>query len=152
VFRSKQDLKPKHMVRGMNEHLIKTIEQDLRQVVQTEIMRFRDRYRECKNVDSIYFNEDFSVIVYDIILHGLVCDQQLNAFVTSDRIYEFQEFRCYIVFEDKEMEFKRNLGHIILLYTPVTNNCFIKTELHEEEIRETAEHIVRAAGEMENEN
>jgi hypothetical protein len=143
------------VVMSMEEQLIKTIEQDLRQVVEAEAHRFRDRYSECQRVDSIYLNEDISVAVYDLQIHGLICHHYLNLFVTSGVIYEFPEFSCYIRFEDKEADFKRDLAHILLLYTPVTNKCFIKVEFHDYEIRETAEHIIKTATaeeEMENEN
>ena len=129
----------------MEQELIKTIEEDLRQVVEAEVLKFRDRYSECKKVDSIYFNEDVSIGVYDIPLHGLICNHYLNIFVTSGALYEFPEFSCYVVFEDKERDFKRELAHIILIYTPVTNRCYIKTEIHDYEIREVAEHIIKIA-------
>jgi hypothetical protein len=143
------------MVRGMEQQIIKVVEQDLRQVVEAEINRFRDRYTECQKVDSVYLNEDLSIAVYDIQIHGLTCDHYLNLFIAGDRIYEFPEFRCYITYEDKDADFKRHLAHILLLYTP-TNRCYIKVELHEYEIREVAEHIIKtavaAAREAENEN
>jgi hypothetical protein len=129
----------------MEQEPIKTIEADLREVVEAEISKFIDRYSECKRVDSIYFNENVSIGVYDIPLHGLICNHYLNIFVTNDRLYEFPEFSCYVVFEDKERDFRRALAHIMLIYTPVTNKCFIKTELHEYEISDVAKHIVKTA-------
>ena len=81
--------------------------------------------------------------------HGLTCNHYLNIFVSGDRLYEFPEFGCFVVFEDKERDFKRTLAYIMLIYTPVTNTCFIKTELHEYEIREAAEHIIKVAEEEE---
>jgi hypothetical protein len=153
--RSPQTVEPKRVVKPMEEQLIKTIEHDLRQVIQEEAHRFRDRYSECQKVDSIYLNEDVSIGVYDIQLHGLTCNHYLNLFVTSGVIYEFPEFSCFIVYEDKDADFKRDLAHILLLYTPITNRCYVKIELHDYEIRETAEHIIKTATaeeEMENEN
>jgi hypothetical protein len=134
----------------MEQQLIEIIEKELREIVENEIMKFRDRYSECKNVDSIYFNEDFSVGVYDIQIHGLICSHHLNIFIAGEALYEFPEFRCNVVFEDKEMDFRRELAHIVLVYTPV-NRCYIKTETHYYDIRETAVHIVRAAAAEETE-
>jgi hypothetical protein len=133
------------MVRVMEQEIIKTIEADLREVVEAEVFKFRDRYSECKKVDSIYFNEDVSIGVYDVPLHGLICNHYLNIFVTSEALYEFPEFSCYVVFEDKERDFIRRLAHLMLIYTPVENRCYIKTEIHDYEIREVVEHIVRIA-------
>jgi hypothetical protein len=124
---------------------LEAIETDIRQVVETEVSKFLGRYQECKKVDSIFFNEDFSVGVYDIEIHGLVCNHYLNLFVAGEAIYEFPEFRCSVIFEDKEMDFRRELAHIVLVFTPVTNKCFIKTELHHYDIREVAGHIIKIA-------
>jgi hypothetical protein len=131
------------MVMAMKE-LVDLVEKDLREVVEWEMIRFRDRYPECMKVDSIYINEDFGVGVYDIQIHGLVCNHHLNIFVTREALYEFPEFRCWVVFEDTEFGFRRELAHILLFYTPL-NKCYVKTELNETELRETAEHIVRVA-------
>jgi len=43
------------------KELVDLVEKDLREVVEWEMIRFRDRYPECMKVDSIYINEDFSV-------------------------------------------------------------------------------------------
>jgi hypothetical protein len=135
----------------MTQELIKLIEEDLRQVAETEITKFRDRYSECQVVNSIYLNEQISIGVYDIQIHGLSCDHYLNLYIAGDRIYEFPEFRCYITYEDKEADFKRHLAHIVLLYTP-TNRCYLKAEIHYHEPREVAEHIVKAAAAAEEGN
>jgi hypothetical protein len=126
------------------EELVKMVEADLREVVEAEVLKFRDRYRECQKVDSIYINEDFAVGVYDVLIHGLVCNHYLNIFVTSGVVYEFPEFRCSVVFEDKEMDFRRELAHILLIYT-VASRCYIKTEIYYYDIREVAEHLIRVA-------
>ncbi len=133
------------MVMAMDdERLIQMVEKDLREVVEWEILRFRDKYPECMKVDSIFIDEDFSVGVYDIQLHGLVCSHRLNIFVTKETLYEFPEFRCWVVFEDKEMGFRSELAHILLVHTPM-NKCYIMTEIHEYELRDTATHITRVA-------
>jgi hypothetical protein len=131
----------------MEQDMIKIIEADLREVVETEFSRFRDKHRDCKFVDSIYLNEDVSVGIHNIPLYGLVCSHHLNLFVTDRALYQFPEFRCYIIYEDGN--FRRELAHIMLIYTPVENMCFIKEEIHEYELRETAEHIIKAAAEEE---
>ncbi len=132
----------------MAQELVSMVEADLRQVVEAEFMKFRDRHPECTKVDSIYLNEDVSIGVYDIQLHGLICNHYLNLFVTRDIIHEFPEFGCRIVFEDKEANFRRDLGYIMILYTPL-NRCYIKAEIHEYELREAAEYIVKTAAAIE---
>ena len=66
--RIKQDFEPKHVVRDMEhqptQQLVNMIEQDLRQVIEMEVTKFRDRYSECKKVDSIYLNEDISIFQF----------------------------------------------------------------------------------------
>jgi len=62
----------------MRQDLISMIEQDLREVAEAELMKFRDRYVECKQVDTIYLNEDLSVGVYGVLIHGLPCNHYLN--------------------------------------------------------------------------
>jgi hypothetical protein len=131
------------------EELIKTIEADLRQVVETELMKFRDRYPECKLVDSIYFNEHISIGVYDVLIHGLTCNHYLNVFVGGSTLYELPEFSCHVEFIDKEHDYKASLGRIVLVYLPGDNRCYIKTEIHEYELHDTAVFIVRAAAEEE---
>jgi hypothetical protein len=66
----------------MEEDTVKTIEADLRALVEAEINKFLDRYSECTRVDSIYINEDFDTITYDVLLHGLPCDYHINVIVT----------------------------------------------------------------------
>jgi hypothetical protein len=130
------------------EELIAMVERDLREVVGIELMKFRDRYPECIKVDSVYLNEHFSVSVYDIQVHGLRCSHHLNIFIAGNALFEFPEFGCFVEFIDPEYNFKRDLAYIKLVYTPA-NRCYIKTEIHEIEIRETAEHIVRVAAALE---
>jgi hypothetical protein len=128
----------------MAQELIDMVERDLRQVVEAEFMKFRERYSECVKVDSIYLNEHVAIGVYDIQIHSLICSHHLNIFIAGDRLHEFPEFNCYVRYEDKDTDFKRDLGHIVLLYTP-TNKCYVKFEFHEYELREVAEHIMKTA-------
>jgi hypothetical protein len=65
----------------MEEDTVKTIEADLRALVEAEINKFLDRYSECTRVDSIYVNEDFDAVAHGVLLHGLPCDYHVNAIV-----------------------------------------------------------------------
>jgi hypothetical protein len=129
----------------MREDLVRVVEQDLKEVVEAEIQRFRDKFVECKQVDTIYLNEDFNVGIYGIELYGWRCNHYLNMFITRDTIYEFPELSCFLEFEDKEHNFKRDLAYVKLIFTPIPNRCYVKAEIHETELRETAEHIVKVA-------
>ena len=62
----------------MEEEAVKTIEADLRALVEAEINKFLDRYSECARAGSIHVNEDPGAITYDVLLHGLPCDYHVN--------------------------------------------------------------------------
>jgi len=65
----------------MKQDLVSIIEKDLKQVVEVEIQRFRDKFVECRKVDTIYLNEDLSVGVYDMETHGWRCNYYSNMFI-----------------------------------------------------------------------
>jgi hypothetical protein len=129
----------------MEEELVNIIEADLRAIVEEEVNKFNQRYSECIEVNGIWFNEDFSTAIYDKLLHGLPCDIFNNVIVTREHIYEFQDLKCRVVYEDKEYDFRRTLALMVLLQLPFFNRCYIKTEIYYYDIGEVAEHIVRTA-------
>jgi hypothetical protein len=121
------------------EEQVKTIEEDLRALVEAEIKRVLERYSECMRVNSIYINEDFDATIYDTLLHGLPCDYHVNVVITREQLYEIPEWICWVMYED-EVKVRR-LGFIKIVHLPGLNKCYIQTETYESDIREIAEHI-----------
>jgi hypothetical protein len=129
----------------MDEHLVKTVEADLRQLVETEVKRFTEHYTECQEVSSIWTVEDLDVGIYDVMLHGLNCDYHIFIFVTKDQLIEIPQYTCWVTFEDPEHRLYRRLAHIKVLFIPSLNKCYLEKKIHDYDIREVAEHIVKTA-------
>jgi hypothetical protein len=129
----------------MEEQLIKMVEQDLREVIERELNRFLEHFTECERVDDLWVMEDLGVGIEDVKLHGWICDYRSNIFVRRDDVFEIPQFLCWIEFADPESNLYRRLAHINLVYLPRLNKCYIKTDIHDFDIREVAEHIIEKA-------
>jgi hypothetical protein len=132
----------------VDEDLVRTIEADLRALVEAEINKFLERYSECTRVHSIYINEDFDAIIHEMLLHGLPCDYHVNIVITREQLYEIPEWVCWPMYEDGVKT--RRLGFIKIVHLPGLNKCYVQTEIYENDIREIAEHIASTAEAQEN--
>jgi hypothetical protein len=129
------------------EDAVKTIEADLRQLVETEVKRFAEHYTECQEASSIWTVEDLDVSIHDVMLHGLNCDYHNFIFVTKDQLIEIPEYLCWVTFEDPEHQLYRRLAHVKVLFIPSLNKCYIEKKIYHYDIREVAEHIARTGAE-----
>jgi hypothetical protein len=125
----------------MTESLVDVVERDLREVVETEIKKFLERYDECEIVDNIVINEDMCVAKYDVVVHSLPCSIYRNFVISSIGVYEIGEMKCFVTYEDEVEE--EDMGYVVV--GRIADKCFINWYVWENTIRKIARKIVEEA-------
>jgi hypothetical protein len=122
----------------MSDSLIETIKKDIKEIVETEIHKFIEHYKDCKQVDAIYKYWDFKVVKFDVVVHELPCDVS-QGYVVKGKVYdEISNIICYVEYEDKNDTITIAYVEIAKFY----DKCFIKTYIDNERIEETARKII----------
>jgi len=80
--------------------LVDVIRRDLREVVDFEVRRFLDKYRDCEVVDSIYTCLGYIAVKHDVNIDGLPCDVRRNFVLMDHLVDEVSEVACYVMLED----------------------------------------------------
>ena len=128
----------------MTESLVELIKRDLREIVESEIHKFLERYEECEIVDFIpsswcWSNVDVS---FSAIIHSLPCDVTVYSTSTEEKMFEID---CHVEYEDETDVY--DLGWVLIIWRG--NKCLADFHVREIDIGKLARKI---AGEVELDN
>ena len=126
----------------MTESLVELVVKDLKEVVEAEIRRFLEHYKECRVVDAVFTDWHVNVHEFNHMIHGLPCSIETSFVFSGTAIHEIKEVTCYIDYRDEEDGAGLGLIYIIRF----ADKCFAEYKVDENDIRELAEKIVREAG------
>jgi hypothetical protein len=115
------------------------IERDLREVVESEIRKFLERYEDCEHVDAIYRCWSFKVTNFDVITHGLPCDVSRSYIIRGTVIDEISDITCHIEYDSEYKDY--TLGWVEI--ARIGNKCFIVTHVNDERIKDIAMRIAK---------
>jgi hypothetical protein len=125
----------------MTESLVELVVKDIKEVVEVEIEKFLDHYEECKVVDAVFTDWHVNVHEFKHLIHGLPCSIETSFIFSGTAIHEIKEVICYIDYKDEE--YSEGLGLVYIIR--FADKCFADYRVHENDIRELAEKIVREA-------
>jgi hypothetical protein len=125
----------------MTDDLIETIRKDIKEIVESEIKRFLEHYKDCIQVDAIYKYWDFKVMKFDVIINNLPCDIS-QGYIVKDKVYdEISDMICYVEYEDEDNITTLAFVEVATFY----DKCFIDKYVDDERIKEIAKKIVEEA-------
>jgi len=118
------------------ESLVELIKRDVREIVESEIHKFLERYEECEIVDFIpsswcWSNVDVS---FSAIIHSLPCDVTVYSTSTGKML----EIDCHVEYEDEDIY---DLGWVVIKWRD--NKCLADFHIRERDIEKLARKIVR---------
>ena len=119
----------------MAGELVDIIRRDLREVVQSEVRRFLDKYKDCEVVDSICTGLGYVTVKRDVVVDGLPCAVKRSFVLSYHLINEVLEFDCHVELEDDKLACIKVLR--------VADKCFVEVFIDEERIKEIARNIAR---------
>jgi hypothetical protein len=115
--------------------LVEIIRRDLREVVDYEIKRFLEKYRECEVVDAIYDCCYNMFVRREVVVDSVPCDIRTFFMFTFNGVVEIPDIRCSVMFEDDV------LATMEVAWLP--HKCFVEVRVNEERIKEIARNIAR---------
>jgi hypothetical protein len=121
----------------MNGELVAEIKRDLREVVESEIREFLERYEECEVVDFIPWCWSSVDATFSAVIHGLPCDVTVYSTSTGKML----EFDCAVEYEDEGDV--RLLGWVVVKWKD--NKCLADSHVRDEDIEDVAREMVREA-------
>jgi hypothetical protein len=125
----------------VSSQLVEVVKRDLKEVVEAEIKRFLEHYEECKVVDAVFTDWHVNVHEFNHMIHGLPCSIETSFIFSGTAIHEIKEVTCYIDYKDEE--YSEGLGLVYIIR--FADKCFADYRVHENDISELAERIVREA-------
>jgi len=118
------------------------IKRDIREVVETEIRKFLERYEECEIVDFIPWSWSSVDEGFSMVIHSLPCDVTIYSTSTGEKMLEID---CHVEYEDEEEIY--DLGWVLIRWRD--NKCLADFHVREKDIEKVARKIV---GEVELDN
>jgi hypothetical protein len=115
--------------------LVEIIRRDLREVVDYEVKRFLEKYRECEVVDAIYDCYCNMYVRREVVVDGVPCDIRTFFMFTFSGVVEIQSVRCSVMFEDDVLA--------MMEVVKLPHKCFVEVRVGEERIKEIARNIAR---------
>jgi hypothetical protein len=115
--------------------LVDVIRRDLREVVQSEIDRFLEKYRECEVVDAIYDCCYNMFVGREVVVDSVPCDVRTFFMFTFGGVVEIPNIRCSVMFEDDVLA--------TMEFVKLPHKCFVEVRVNEERIKEIARNIAR---------
>jgi len=122
---------------------VEVIKRDLREIVESEIRKFLNRYEECEVVDYIPSSWCWSRVdvSFNTVIHSLPCDVAVYSADTG----KILEIECHIEYEDETDIY--DLGWVVVKWK--NNKCIADFHVRDRDIEKLARKIV---GEVELDN
>ena len=115
--------------------LVDVIRRDLREVVELEIRRFLEKYRECEVVKAIYNCCSGMFVRCETVVDGVPCDIRTFFIFTSSGVVEIPNIKCSVMLEDDVLA--------MMEVVKFPHKCFVEVRVSEERIKEIARNIAR---------
>jgi hypothetical protein len=115
--------------------LVDVIRRDLREVVDYEVKRFLEKYRECEVVDAIYDCCYNMFVRREVVVDSVPCDVRIFFMFTFSGVVEIPNIRCNVMLEDDV------LATMEVVRLP--HKCFAEVRVNEGRIAEIARNIAR---------
>jgi len=120
---------------GLVGDLVEIIRRDLREVVDYEVKRFLEKYRECEVVNAIYDCCSGMFVRRETVVDGVPCDIRTFFIFTSSGVVEIPNIKCGVMFEDDVLA--------MMEVVRLPHKCFVEVRVNEERIKEIARNIAR---------
>jgi hypothetical protein len=116
--------------------LVEVIKRDIKEIVESEIQKFLERYEECEIVDYIpsswcWSNVDVS---FSVVIHSLPCDVTVYSTSTG----KMMEIDCHVEYEDETDIY--DLGWVVIRWKD--NRCIADWHIREKDVEKVARKIV----------
>ena len=119
----------------MAYELVGVIRSDLREVVDYEVKRFLEKYRECEVVDAIYDCCYNMFVRREVVVDSVPCDVRTFFMFTFGGVVEIPNIRCSVMLEDDVLA--------MMEFVKLPHRCFVEVRVNEERIKEIARNIAR---------
>jgi hypothetical protein len=119
----------------MSGELVDVIRRDLREVVDYEVKRFLEKYKECEVVKAIYDCCPGMFVRREVVVDGVPCDVRTIFMFTFSGVVEILNIWCSVMLEDDV------LATMGVLKFP--QKCFVEVRVNERRIKEIARNIAR---------
>jgi len=119
----------------MAGELADVIRRDLREVVDFEVRRFLEKYRECEVVHAIYDCCYNMFVRREVVVDSVPCDIRIFFMFTFSGVVEIPSIRCSVMFEDDVLA--------MMEVVKFPHKCFVEVRVNEERIKEIARSIAR---------
>jgi hypothetical protein len=119
----------------MTDELVEVIKRDVREIVESELRKFLERYEECEIVDYIpsswcWSNVDVS---FSMVIHSLPCDVTVYSTSTG----KMMEIDCHVEYEDETDIY--DLGWVVIRWKD--NRCLADWHIRDKDIEKVARKI-----------
>jgi hypothetical protein len=115
--------------------LVDVIRRDLREVVDYEVKRFLEKYRECEVVHAIYDCCYNMFVRREVVVDSVPCDVRIFFMFTFAGVVEIPNIRCNVMLEDDVLA--------TMEVVKLPHKCFAEVRVNEERIKEIARNIAR---------
>jgi hypothetical protein len=125
---------------GLVGDLVEIIRRDLRDIVELEIRRFLEHYKDCEVVDVFHIWWHSVDESYDVVIHGLPC----YVSVYSAELGKVYEADCGIEYHLDHRLIDKLLGWVRVVR--VGDRCYVLFDVMDKNIGDVAREIVEKAG------